>query len=64
MLNIGQQFDFTFRSPIGDQLVAGRGEVVRHTRNDREQISGIGVVFLDLDDRSGKVLDELFQDTE
>jgi len=64
MLNIGQQFDFSFRSPIGDQLVAGRGEVVRHTQNDREQINGIGVQFLDLDDRSAKNLDEIFESTE
>ncbi|RLE29389.1 MAG: hypothetical protein DRJ61_14660 [Acidobacteria bacterium] len=64
MLNIGQQFDFSFRSPCGDQLVSGRAEVVRHTRDGREQISGIGVVFLELNDNSAKTLDELFAATE
>ncbi len=64
MLNVGQQFDFRFRSPSGDQLVTGRAEVVRHTRDDRERISGIGVQFLQLDDRSTEALDELFAATE
>ncbi len=64
MLNVGQQFDFSFRSPNGDQLVTGRAEVVRHTRDGREQISGIGVQFLKLDERSADALDELFDTSE
>ena len=64
MLNVGQQFDFSFRSPTGDHLITGRAEVVRHTRDDREQISGIGAQFLNLDDRSAKALDALFEGTE
>ena len=61
LLNVGQQFDFSFRSPTGDQLVTGRAEVVRHTRDGREEISGIGVQFLQLDDRSAEALDKLFE---
>ncbi len=64
MLNVGQKFDFSFRSPTGDHLITGRAEVVRHTRDDREQISGIGVQFLELNDRSAKALDELFEGTQ
>ncbi len=64
MLNIGQQFDFRFRCPGGDQLVTGRAEVVRHTRDDRERISGIGIQFLHLDDPSAEALDELFKATD
>lgn len=59
-LNIGQEFEFSFRSPIGDRLIAGRAEVIRHTRDDREQISGIGVQFIELDQSSTDALDELF----
>ncbi|MEN8162744.1 MAG: PilZ domain-containing protein [Acidobacteriota bacterium] len=64
MLDVGQQFDFSFRSPNGDHLVTGRAEVVRHTRDGREEISGIGVQFLQLDDRSAEALDELFDAAE
>ncbi len=60
MLNVGQQFDFSFRSPAGGRMVTGRAEVIRHTQDDREQISGIGVQFLELDERSAEALDELF----
>ncbi len=62
MLDVGQEFDFSFRSPIDDRLVEGRAGVVRHTLDDREQISGIGVVFLELDDRSAEALADLFKD--
>lgn len=62
-LNIGQQFEFSFRSPLGDRLVSGRAEVVRHTRDDREQISGIGVQFIQLDENSTDALAELFETT-
>lgn len=60
-LNIGQQFGFSFRIPDSDQLVTGRAEVVRHTRDDREQISGIGVQFLQIDTHSSETLDRFFE---
>ncbi|MCD4749851.1 MAG: PilZ domain-containing protein [Thermoanaerobaculales bacterium] len=57
MLEVGQRFNFSFAVPESEKVVTGRAEVVRHTIDARDQVSGIGIRFLDLEDQSGQALE-------
>ena len=56
LLEVGQHCNFSFGVPESDHVVTGRAEVVRHTLDDRDEVSGIGIRFVDLEDGSGDAL--------
>ncbi len=55
-LPIGSVLPFTVELPRDEEPVHGRGEIVRHTDIDAEDIIGVGVRFLGLDGDGGERL--------
>jgi hypothetical protein len=58
-LEIGQRLVFELRAPDSDERVRGSAEVVRHTLEDRERVSGIGLRFVHVEEEDRPVLAEL-----
>ncbi|MCP4202859.1 MAG: hypothetical protein GY769_13125 [bacterium] len=60
-LPVGSVLPFTLRLPDDETPIYGRGEVVRHTDEATEAVSGMGVRFFGLDGDGGSRLDGFLQ---